>query len=229
MDNKMATAKSVISTIGSVAAATMVARTIINDFLPHEIHDYLFSTVKSFFYRRFSSEIALIINEYDGLETNQIFEAAELYLGTLTRSSPSPSSLAHRLRVSKPESEKAIQVAVDQNEEIVEEFEGVKFTWVLQCHFVEPIMGMHNRRAMGSMGHEVRAYNLTFHKKHKDFALEKYLPHVLNRATLLKQENKTIKLFTVDFGGLYVGVAKLCPDVRIYFCFICLITLLPFT
>lgn len=203
MDNKMATAKSVISTIASVAAAAMVARTIINDFLPHEIHDYFFSAVKSFFYRRFSSEITLIVNEFDGLETNQIFEAAELYLGTLTRSSPSSSSSAHRLRVSKPESEKSIQVAVDQNEEMVDDFEGVKFKWVLQCHLVEANMGMHNRRAMGSTHHELRAYNLTFHKKHKDFALEKYLSHVLNRATLLKQENKTIKLFTVDFGNLY--------------------------
>ena len=30
-------------------------------------------------------------------------------------------------------------------------------------------------------------------------------------------------------GSNLVGVAKLCPNVRIQFCFICLITLLPFT
>lgn len=210
----MATAKSVISTIGSVAAGAMVARTIINDFLPPDIHDYLFSAVRSFFSRRFSNELTLIINEYDGLETNQIFEAAELYLGTLTKSSlSSTASSAHRLRVTKPESEKSIHVSVDQNEEVVDEFQGVKFTWVLQCHHVEGPNG----HGMNSMRHEVRAFYLTFHKKdnNKGLALDKYLPYVLDRAALLKQENKTIKLFTVEFNCRYGAPADAWSSVKL--------------
>lgn len=52
---------------------------------------------------------------------------------------------------------------------------------------------------------EVRAFHLTFHKKFKAIALEKYIPHILKQAEFFKLERKTIKLFTVDPNNLYSG------------------------
>ncbi|XP_021865843.1 AAA-ATPase At3g50940 isoform X2 [Spinacia oleracea] len=200
--NNMVAAKSILSTVGSTVAAAMVARSIINDFLPYEIRNYLFSSLHSVFSRRLSSEITMIIDEFDGLETNQIFEAAELFIGARTKTT-STSTSATRLKVRKPESEKQILVNVDRDEEIVDEFEGIKFRWMLHCRTIE---SSYNLRDMNStLRSEVRAFHLTFHKKFKAIALEKYIPHILKQAEFFKLERKTIKLFTVDPNNLYSG------------------------
>ncbi|XP_057530205.1 AAA-ATPase At3g50940-like isoform X2 [Amaranthus tricolor] len=212
----MAAAKSVLSTLGSVAATAVVVRTVVNDFLPHQIRDYIFSSLHSFT-RTFSSEISMIIEEFDGLETNQIFEAAELYIGARNKtiSTSSTSSSATRLKVRKPESEKQIQVSVDRDEEIADVFEGVKFRWVLQCRIIES-KNYYNPRDMNStLRSEIRSFCLTFHKKFKEIALEKYLPHILKEAEFLKQEMKTIKLFTVDPNNLYSGPAHVWTSISL--------------
>uniref|UniRef100_A0A7C9ABT4 Adenosinetriphosphatase n=1 Tax=Opuntia streptacantha TaxID=393608 RepID=A0A7C9ABT4_OPUST len=203
----MGTTKSVLSTVGSTVAAVMVARSIINDFLPREVHDYLYSAVRSFFNHRFSSDMTIIVDEFDGLETNQIFDAAQVYLGTLTKSTGATTSAAaagHRIRVSKPESEDTIRVNVDRNEEVVDRFNGVVFRWVLHCHQVEAKSFYNNRDVNSTLRSEVRSFYLTFPKKAKTVAMETYLPHILREAHALKQGEKTLKLHTVDFNNMRV-------------------------
>ncbi|GAB4848542.1 hypothetical protein Ancab_003248 [Ancistrocladus abbreviatus] len=194
---KLATAKAMLSAMGSVAAAVMVARTIGRDFLPHEVHDYFSSAVSSFF-SRFSSEFTMIIDEFMGLENNQIYDAAELYLGNRVT-----NSAAHRLKVSQPETEEAIQFTVDRAEEITDVFDGVVFKWVLVCRQVET-KNFYNPRDMNStLRAEVRSFELKFHKKNKQKAIDDYIPYVLNQAKSMKQENKTIKLLTADVQNMY--------------------------
>uniref|UniRef100_A0A803KYI4 AAA+ ATPase domain-containing protein n=1 Tax=Chenopodium quinoa TaxID=63459 RepID=A0A803KYI4_CHEQI len=166
----MMTAKSVLSTVGSAAAAVMVARAVINDFLPYEVRDYLFSSIHSIFSRRFSTEITMIIEEFDGLESNQIFDAIELFIGALTKTT-STSASATRLMVRKPVSGGEILVNVDRNEEIIDEFEGIKFRWMLRCHTIQSNNEFYQPRDMNS-------------------ALRS------EQSEFLKMETKTIKLFT---------------------------------
>lgn len=123
-ETKLATAKTVLSTAGSVAATAMLVRSIAQDFLPHEIQHYFFSGISSFF-SRFSSQLTMVIEEFDGLVNNQIYEAAEIYLG----SKVSPST--HRIKVSKPEKENNFTITMESNQEIVDVFNGVKFNWIL--------------------------------------------------------------------------------------------------
>lgn len=208
MSNNIVTAKSVLSTLGSVAAAAVVARTIVNDLLPHEIRDYLVNTIHSILSHRFSSDITMIIEEFDGLESNQIFEAAELYIGSRTKTmTSSTTTSATRFKVRKPESEKQIHVNVDRDEEIVDEFEGVKFRWILQCHTVESKNYYNPRDLNSTLRSEFRSFHLTFHKKFKGIAMEKYLQHILKQAEFLKQETKTLKLYTLDPNNLYSSPA----------------------
>ncbi|XP_057976708.1 AAA-ATPase At3g50940-like [Malania oleifera] len=193
--DKLATAKAVLSAAASFAATAMVARSVARDFLPYELQDYLFSGIRTFF-ARFSSQTTLLLDEFDGLVPNQIYTAAETYL-----SSKVPHS-ARRLRATKPEKEAHIAVNVEHDEEIVDAFDGVQFTWVLICRQVES--RNYNPHDINSiLRSEQRSYQITFHKKHKSKVIDSYLPHILEKSKSVKQEQKTLKIFTVDPDSMY--------------------------
>ncbi|XP_062145475.1 protein HYPER-SENSITIVITY-RELATED 4-like [Alnus glutinosa] len=201
-ETKLATAKTVLSAAASVAATAMLARSIAQDFLPHEIHDYLFSGIRSFF-NRFSSQLTMIIDEFDGLVSNQIYEAAEIYLG----SKISPNT--QRLKVSKSEKERSFTITMESNEEISDVFNRVKFNWVLVCRQVES-KNFHNPRDLNStLRAEVRSFQLSFHKKHKEMVLNSYLPYIVEEAKSMNQEKKTLKIFTVSYDSMYGNLADL--------------------
>ncbi|XP_062000431.1 AAA-ATPase At3g50940-like [Rosa rugosa] len=196
----LATAKTVLSAVASVAATAMLARSIAQDFLPHEVQEYFFSGIRSFF-TRFSNQLTMVIDEFDGLVGNQIYESAEVYLGS--RVSPS----THRLKVSKPEKEKSFTITMESNEEIVDFFKEVKFNWVLVCRQVES-KNFHNPRDLNStLRSQVRCFELSFHKKHLDLVLNSYLPHIVEEAKSMKQGQKTLKIFTMDYDNLYCNLA----------------------
>ncbi|BFG39163.1 hypothetical protein CerSpe_254370 [Prunus speciosa] len=200
-ETKLATAKTVLSTAASVAATAMLVRSIAQDFLPHEIQHYFFSGISSFF-SRFSSQLTMVIEEFDGLVNNQIYEAAEIYLG----SKVSPST--HRLKVSKPEKENNFTITMESNQEIVDVFNGVKFNWILVSRHVES-MNFHNPRDLNStLRSEVRSFELSFHKKQRDLVLNSYLPHIVKQSKSMKQEKKTLKIFTVDYQNMYCNIAE---------------------
>uniref|UniRef100_A0A5B7B9Q7 AAA+ ATPase domain-containing protein n=1 Tax=Davidia involucrata TaxID=16924 RepID=A0A5B7B9Q7_DAVIN len=207
-ESQLATAKTVLSTVGSIAATAMVVRTVAQDYLPHEFRDYLFSGIQNFF-NRFSSQLTMVIDEFDGLVNNEIYDAAELYLGTKI----SPNT--HRLKVSKPEKEKSITVAMERNEEITDVFDGANFQWVLICRRVEAKNFYNPRDTNSTLRSEVRSFELTFHKKHKAKVLESYLPYILKEAKSMRQEKKTVKIFTVDAEMMYSNLADVWTPVNL--------------
>ncbi|KAL6993523.1 Protein HYPER-SENSITIVITY-RELATED 4 [Sarracenia purpurea var. burkii] len=195
-ESRLATAKTVLSTVGSVAAAAMVARTVAHDYLPPEFQDYLTFGLRNLF-SRFSSQITLVIDEFDGLVNNEIYEAAEVYLGTKI----SPNT--HRLKVSKPDKEKSVSLTMERNEETTDLFNGAKFKWVWVCQKVESRNFYNPRDTNSTLRSEVRSFELTFHRKHKQMVLDSYFPHILEEAKSMKQEKKSVQIFTVDYQNLY--------------------------
>ncbi|XP_073124404.1 AAA-ATPase At3g50940-like [Henckelia pumila] len=195
-ESKLATAKTILSTVGSIAAAAVVVRGVTQDFLPYEFQDYVFSGIRNFF-SKFSNQLTLVIEEFDGLESNQIYEAAEAYLG----SKASPNT--RRLKISKPEKEKSLNITVDNDEEVLDFYKGEKFRWVWICTKTEARDFYNPRDRNSTMKSVIRSFQLTFHRKNKDLAIESYLPYIINEAENKKQEKKTIKLFTVDYDNMY--------------------------
>ncbi|XP_016489223.1 protein HYPER-SENSITIVITY-RELATED 4 [Nicotiana tabacum] len=195
-ESKIALAKTVLSTVGSVAATAMLVRTIVHDYIPPEFHEYIFFGLKNIF-TKFSNELTMVIDEFDGLVNNEIYEAAEIYLGNKL----SPNT--HRLKISKPEKEKNFNIAMEHNEEVTDIYNGQKFKWIWLCIQTEA-KHFHNPRDMNStLKSEVRSFELTFHNKNKDLALNSYLPYIIKEAKLQKHENKTIKIHTVDYENIY--------------------------
>lgn len=195
-NSKMAMAKTILSTVGSIAATAMVVRTVVREFLPAEIEHYLFSGLRILF-DRFTNQLTIVIDEFDGLENNEIYEAAEVYLG------PKVAPTTRRLKISKPEKEKNFNIAMERGEEHTDIFNGVKLKWVWIVNQVEA-RSFYNPRDMNStLRSEVRSFELTFHKKYQDFVINTYLPYIVSEAKLMKHEKKTIKIFTVDYEQMY--------------------------
>lgn len=193
---KFSTTKAIISSIGAVAATTMVARSIARDYVPPEIQDYFYFGLRKFF-RRFSNQLTMVINEYEGIERNEIYDAATVYLG----SKVSPNT--RRLKVAKPEQEKSISLTLERNEEVIDTFSGVLFKWNWVSEQLKPPVTHYNGKKTRSSESEVRYFELSFHKKHKEFALQSYLPFILKEAKDKKQQVKTLKIFTICSGFRY--------------------------
>lgn len=107
-------------TAASFAASAMVIQTIARSLLPYELKAYIFNNIIKFF-KSFSCQTTLIIEEFDGLTSNQTYKAAGIYLGTKICSS------MKLCQVSMGEKETKIVVSMAKNQETVDVFYGVKF------------------------------------------------------------------------------------------------------
>lgn len=191
---EMPSAKTVMSTAASVAATAMLLRSISRDFIPGDLQHYLSTKLRSLL-NSFSSQLTLVIDEFDGLNRNHIFTAAQLYL----RPTISPDS--KRFRVTMPDKENSINVSMEKNEEIIDFFEGVKLQWKLvSTQISSKYIDGPGSEYGSTLKSELRYLELSFHKKHKDLVLGSYLPYVLEKAKEVKEERKTLKLFTLQYG-----------------------------
>ncbi|KAL3722552.1 hypothetical protein ACJRO7_034859 [Eucalyptus globulus] len=172
----MPSAKTIVTTAASVAASTMVVRSVLRDLVPYELQYYLFRSIRGFL-KSFSSEVTVVIEEFDGLAGNQIYKAAELYLGN--KISPTKMSIFKA-----------------KNQEVTDVFEGVNFKWRQITRDIELKRMTHERRQ--SQVSEVRYYQLKFHKKHKDLVFNSYFPFILNEGYKVQEARKTLKLYTLQ-------------------------------
>ncbi|KAI3809209.1 hypothetical protein L1987_25179 [Smallanthus sonchifolius] len=89
--SRFGTAKTLISTVGSIAAAAMVARSVCCDYLPLEFRDYVYLGFRKFI-NKFSTQLTMVIYEFEGFSDNEIYNATQLYLADRI------SSDIHRLK-----------------------------------------------------------------------------------------------------------------------------------
>ncbi|CAK7342422.1 unnamed protein product [Dovyalis caffra] len=149
----------------------MLIRSITNDLLPHEIRDYFFFTIQTFS-RRFSSQLTILIEEFKGPSANQVFEAVNIYLATKT----SPSM--RRVKVGKIETENVLEITMDRNEEVTDDFDDIQLKWKLVYTQVEASVyrNLNQGDLNASLRSEIRCYELSFHENYKKQVLNSYLP-----------------------------------------------------
>ncbi|XP_020231380.1 AAA-ATPase At3g50940 [Cajanus cajan] len=194
----MANSTALISAVASLAASAMLIRSITNDFIPPEALDFFYSRIH-YLSRKFSSQLTIIIEEFQGVSRNQVFEAAEVYLGTKATVS------ALRVKASKSEDDRKLAFSVDRDEEVCDDYEGVQVKWKLVCEMVESYGSRHFNNMNRAFKSEVKSYELSFHKKHKEMIFNAYLPYVLERAKAIKQENMAVKLRTIEYESYWNG------------------------
>lgn len=185
--------KTILSVAASLTASALLLRTVANDLIPDSVQDYLLTRLRKFS-SRFSSNITVVVDELDGYAVNQMFQSASVYLGDTL------SSSTRRIKVMKTEKEKQFAVKIDKNQELVDFFDGAEFKWILISSRNENAVSRSNGDHRIAPA-ELRSYELRFHKKHREMALNRYLRHVLERAKQIKEERKSVKLHTVDYNG----------------------------
>lgn len=194
----MPSARSVLSVVTPLAASAVIIRSITNDFIPSELNEYVSSKLYKFF-KYFSSEFTIVIEEFRGLSRNQLFEAADIYLSTKV----TPST--RRMKLGKSENEKNVAITVDKGEEVFDSFEDIQVRWKLISIEAKSSsrhgLGQHLRDLNATLRSEVRSYELSFHKKHLEKVVKTYLAQVLDISKAIKQETRAIKIRTAEYGG----------------------------
>lgn len=189
-----------LSAAASLAASAMLIRGIVDDLLPERVHIY-FSTVFHNLSRYISNQLTVLIDEFQGLSRNKLFVAADAYLST--RMTPS----VRKIRVAKGDDEKTLAVTMDRNERIVDVFENVQMTWQMVCR--QGLCHKEPQNCGETSKMEVRSYELSFNKKYRDMVLNSYLPYVLERYKAITEENKVVKLHTVNHSEWDSGTVVL--------------------
>ncbi|KAK3410115.1 hypothetical protein EUGRSUZ_J02147 [Eucalyptus grandis] len=119
------------------------------------------------------------------LERCEAYSAIQNYL------SASASARATRLKAESVKDSKSLVLSMDENEEVVDEFEGVKVWWSSSVAV--------SRSSMFSLQpppEDRRLYRLTFHRSHRELITGSYITYVLVKGKAVAAENRQRKLFT---------------------------------
>lgn len=183
---------SVLSVAASLAASAVLLRSTANDLIPDGIYHSFRKLLD-----RLSFQLTVVVEEFDGLAANQMFESANTYLGTKL----TPSS--QKIKVHKPVKEDHLTVSMDRNQEFYDSYDGVTFKWILiSTRNDNPVSNIKRGRDHSAIDRsEIRQFELSFHKKHRDMVLSSYLPYILWKAKAIREEKKTLKLHTIDYNG----------------------------
>ncbi|KAJ3685971.1 hypothetical protein LUZ61_015135 [Rhynchospora tenuis] len=199
-----------------VSAATSAAASafFLHQFVPASVQDQLLSTFNGLL-SHLSNQVTIVVEESDGLSPNHMYKAAETYLASAV---VPKASTSRRLRISVPYDDDdddsigddpdrdeitsdSVLITIDRGEEVTDLYQGVKFLWRLATRETKGQSGFRFYDQGGPT--EVKYYELTFHKRYRDFAIKSYLSHVLQQAKVIREETKTLRLWTNGADVIY--------------------------
>ncbi|KAL5702331.1 hypothetical protein ACHQM5_027560 [Ranunculus cassubicifolius] len=187
----MFSTSTLFSAYASITGSIMLIQSLTNQLIPPQLQTKILSKIHHLF-NPLSSQLTLVIEEFEGLTPNEIYKASEIFLATKITSS------VKRLRVVKLPRDKNHSLKIHKGEEITDIFQGIQLKWKFIS--LESIKPDPDDTFGPQQKSETRSFELKFHKSHKDQVLESYLPYVLNTSKSLKDKNKVVKLHTI--GGL---------------------------
>ncbi|XP_022153347.1 AAA-ATPase At5g57480-like [Momordica charantia] len=181
------------STMASLLGVFAFSQTLLQTLFPPELR---VAIVKLFarFFSCFSSYAYFDITEIDGVNTNELYNAVQLYLSSSVSTAGSATT---RLSLSRPLNSTAIAFGLSNNDSIADEFDGVAVQWE---HIVTP-------RQLQSFPwrifpEEKRGFTLKIKKQDRLFViLNAYLDHIVEKANEIRRKNQDRYLFTNPRGG----------------------------
>ncbi|XP_047310396.1 AAA-ATPase At2g18193-like [Impatiens glandulifera] len=183
LENMPTTASTLFSAYASFAASMMLFRSVASEIIPAPIRSYLEAFLHRLFTPYTPSQATIVVEEQCGISTNEVYEAAELYLRTKI------SPMADRFKVGKTQKQKTLHIGVEKGEAIPDQFQEIHLKWQLVSN--EPKDGLR----------EKKSYELCFDKKFRDRVVNEYLPFVFSKANEIKNNDKPLKLYTRDIDS----------------------------
>ncbi|KAL3527138.1 hypothetical protein ACH5RR_011794 [Cinchona calisaya] len=184
---------SVFSAYASLSASIMLFQTAINQLVPRPLQNYISSAIKYYFKPR-TSKLVLLIEESDGISSNEIYKAAEIYLYTKIDSN------IECLKITKRPKEACINIKFSQCEKIVDFFEGIEVVWRFNSEERKRGSSKLVDDDSGNVFSEIekRYFELSFNRKYKDKILKSYVPYIIQKSKDIKSEEKIVKLHTLS-------------------------------
>ncbi|KAJ6809398.1 AAA-ATPase-like [Iris pallida] len=176
---------SLASLLGVFAFCQSLLHTIIPPGLRHSVARLLGRLFHSF-----STHCYFDIVEMDGVSSNELYSAVQLYL------SSSASVSASRLSLTRPLNSSAFTFGLSNNDRLLDSFLGVPAVW-------EHVVTQRQSQTFSwrPLPEEKRGFTLTIKKKDKPLVLESYLDHIMERAAELRRKNQDRLLYTNSRGG----------------------------
>ncbi|KAK3223595.1 hypothetical protein Dsin_010620 [Dipteronia sinensis] len=203
---RMPSTTSVFSAYTTVAASTMLVRTVISDvqslasqLIPRTLQEKILSRLEGLS-GKFSSQLTITIDESSGLSVNEIYQAADMYLST--RITPS----IEQLKVSKEPQEKDVSVTINKGQKIIDTFEGILLTWEFVSTATQKTSFDGNSGFYVTETAERKSIQLSFHKKYMEKVLRIYLPYIVEKMKSIKENKKAVKLYSLGSYSVYNSI-----------------------
>ncbi|XP_042499199.1 AAA-ATPase At3g28580-like [Macadamia integrifolia] len=167
--------------LGSMVAGIMFVSAMFQQYFPQHLKDLA---------QEYTNKLMKIVNPYmhisfheqsgGSFSRNEAYTAIQGYLTTHS------STQAKRLKADITTNSSKLVFNLDNHEEIIDHFEGVKLRW---SSHIETI----NNRYYSE---EKRSFYLSFHKNHRQLVINNYLDHVIEEGKAVVVSNRQRRLYT---------------------------------
>ncbi|KAE8788998.1 cell Division Protein AAA ATPase family protein [Hordeum vulgare] len=172
--------------VWSAVASLIFLWSMVQQYLPRQLEDYFIALS-----RRLQSAVSPYVTISIDEHVPASFGRSEAYLAVEAYLSATCVSGARRLRADLAADSDRMSVAVDDHEEVVDEFRGAKLWWRKNKSLPRG-----NVISWSAHEEERRTYCLTFHHRHRGLVDAAYLPHVLAEGRAATVRNRQRRLFT---------------------------------
>ncbi|KAK7266273.1 hypothetical protein RIF29_18915 [Crotalaria pallida] len=175
------------SQLGSIMATVMFVYAMFEKFLPPHLSAHVL---------KYTHKATSLVYPYIHIKFNEFsgerMKRSEAYTAIQTYLSANSSLSAKRLKAEVvKDSQTPIVLSMDDNEEITDEFQGVKLWWVSN-HTTNKSQSF----SFYPASDEKRFFTLTFHKRYRDLITTSYIQHVLEQGKAITTSNRQLKLYT---------------------------------
>ncbi|CAJ1946899.1 unnamed protein product [Sphenostylis stenocarpa] len=187
------------SQLGSLMASFMFVYAIYEQFFPRHLRIYVKKYTQKFTGLMYPY-IQISFSEFSG----ERLKRSEAYTAIRTYLSANSSQRAKRLKADVvQDSQNPLILSMDDNEEITDEFHGVKLWW--SANYTLPKT---QSFSFYPTSEEKRFLTLTFHKRHRDLITGSYIQHVLKEGRAIAVRNRTLKLYTNNPSNDWYGYKR---------------------
>ncbi|KAL5080170.1 hypothetical protein RYX36_008591 [Vicia faba] len=175
------------SQLGSIMASIMFVYAMFDKFFPPHLRRYFLKYTNKFS-TLFYPYIQIKFHELSGekLKHSETYKIIQTYLS----SSSSQGATKLKAEVVK-DSQTPLVLSMDDNQEIVDEFNGIKVWWS-----ANHIPSISQSFSYYPASDEKRFLTLTFHKRNRDVITTSYIQHVLEKGKAITTKNRQLKLYT---------------------------------
>uniref|UniRef100_A0A5B7B5W0 AAA+ ATPase domain-containing protein n=1 Tax=Davidia involucrata TaxID=16924 RepID=A0A5B7B5W0_DAVIN len=181
--------KELWTTMASMMGVWAFCQSLLHTVFPPELR-FAFLKLFNRFFNWFSSYCYFDITEIDGVNTNELYNAVQLYL------SSSASVAGSRLSLTRGLNSSAITFGLSNNDRLVDVYNGAAVLW-------EHVVTQRQSQTFSwrPLPEEKRGFTLRINKKDKPLILESYLDYIMDKANEIRRKNQDRFLYTNSRGG----------------------------